>query len=62
MAIQVDEGITIYQVGCFILLPTYLPTKPCNLMIIENNVAMTQLWVLQLIFILFFCSLIKLNN
>jgi hypothetical protein len=46
MTMQVDEGIAIYQVGCFILLPTYLPTKPCNFMIVENNVVMTQLKVL----------------
>jgi hypothetical protein len=52
MPMQVDEGIAIYQVGCFILLRTHLPTKPCNLMTIENNVAMTQLRVLQLIFTL----------
>jgi hypothetical protein len=54
---QVDEGIAIYQVGCFILLPTYLRTKPCNLVTIENNVAMTQLKVLQPIFTLFFVAL-----
>jgi hypothetical protein len=55
--VQVDEGIAIYQVGCFIFLPTYLPTKPCNFMSIENNVVMTQLKVLQLIFTLFFVTL-----
>jgi hypothetical protein len=40
--IQVNEGIAIYQVGCFVLL-TYHPTKPCNF-----NVAVNQLKVLQL--------------
>jgi hypothetical protein len=60
MMVHVDESIAIYQVGCFILLPTYLPIKPCNFMTIENNVVMTQLKVLQLIF--YFCRLIKLNN
>jgi hypothetical protein len=46
---QVNEGIVIYhQVGCFILLPTYLCTTPCNFMIVKNNVGMTQLKVLQL--------------
>jgi hypothetical protein len=54
---QVDQGIAIYQAGYFILLPTYLPTKPYNFMTIENNVAMTQLRVLQLIFTLFFVAL-----
>jgi len=44
--IQVNEDIAIHQVDCFILLPTYLPTKPCNF--VENNVAMMQLKVLQL--------------
>jgi hypothetical protein len=48
MTMHVDEDIAIYQVGCFILLPTYLPIKPCNFMIVENNIAMTQLRVLQL--------------
>jgi len=50
MMMQVDEGIAIYQVGCFVLLPTHLPTRPYNFMIIKNNVAiaMTQLKVLQL--------------
>jgi hypothetical protein len=43
---QVNEDITIYQVGCFVLLPPYLLTKPYNFMIVENNVAMTQLHVL----------------
>jgi hypothetical protein len=43
---QGNEGIAIYQVSCFILFPTYLLTKPCNFMIIENNIAMTQLKVL----------------
>jgi hypothetical protein len=37
-----------YQVGCFILLPTYFPIKPYDFMIVENNIAMTQLRVLQL--------------
>jgi hypothetical protein len=37
---QVNEGIAIYQVGCFILLLTYLPIRPCNFTTIENNVAM----------------------
>jgi hypothetical protein len=45
---QVDEGIAIYQVGCFFLLPTYHPDKPCNFMIVENNDVVTQLKVLQL--------------
>jgi hypothetical protein len=48
MTTQVDEDIAIYQVGWFVLLSTYLPTRPCNFMISENNVAMTQLKVLQL--------------
>jgi len=48
MTMQVDEGIEISQVGCFILLPTYCPTKPCKFMTIKNNVALTQLRVLQL--------------
>jgi hypothetical protein len=48
MMMQVDEDIIIYQVGCFILLPTYLPTKSCNFTIVENNVVMTQLKGLQL--------------
>ncbi len=47
MTTQVDEGIAIYKVGCFIIFPTYLFTKPYNFMIVENNVAMTQLKVLQ---------------
>jgi len=47
MTMHVDEDIAIYQVGCFILLPTYLPIKPYNFMIVENNI-MTQLRVLQL--------------
>jgi len=50
---QADEDITIYQVGCFVFLPTYLPTRPCNFMTVENNVAMTQLKVLQLNWISF---------
>jgi hypothetical protein len=25
---HVDESIAIYQVGCFVLLPTYCPIKP----------------------------------
>jgi hypothetical protein len=33
---QVDEGIAIYQVGCFILLPTYLP--PLNLQSIDVTI------------------------
>ncbi len=37
----VHESIAMYQVGCFILLPTYLPTRPCIFMTMENNVAMT---------------------
>jgi hypothetical protein len=45
---QVNESITTYQVGCFILLPTYHPTKRYNFMIIKNNVVVTQLRVLQL--------------
>jgi hypothetical protein len=45
---QINEGIAIYQASCFVLLPTYLPTRPCNFMIVGNNVAMTQLKVLQL--------------
>jgi hypothetical protein len=57
MTMQVDQGIAIYQVGCFILLPTYFPTKPYNFMTIENNVAMTQMRVLQLTFTLFFVAL-----
>jgi hypothetical protein len=48
MTMQIDEGIIIYQVSCFIFLPIYLLIRPCNFMIIENNVAMTQLKVLQL--------------
>jgi hypothetical protein len=44
--VHVDEGIVIYQVGYFILLPTYLPTKTCNFMTIKKNVTMTQLKVL----------------
>ncbi len=40
---QVDEGIAIYQIGGFILLPTYLPTRPCNFMTVKNKGAMTQL-------------------
>jgi hypothetical protein len=39
--------LQIYQAGGFIILPTYLPTRPYNFMTIENNVAMTQLKVLQ---------------
>jgi hypothetical protein len=46
MMMQVNEDIAIYQGGCFVLLPTYLPTRPYNFMIVENNVAMTQLKVL----------------
>ncbi len=46
MTMQVDEGIAIYQVSCFVLLPTYHPTKPCNYMTIENNDVVTQLKVL----------------
>jgi hypothetical protein len=46
MTMHVNEGIAIYQEGCFILFPTYLPTKPCNFMIIKNNIAMTELKVL----------------
>jgi hypothetical protein len=42
---QANEGIVIYQVGCFVLLLTYFPTKPYDY---ENKVAMTQLRVLQL--------------
>jgi hypothetical protein len=41
MMMQVDESIAIYQVGCFILLPTYLPNRPCNFRTIENKVVMT---------------------
>jgi hypothetical protein len=48
MTMQVDEGISIYKVGCFVFLPPYLPTKPCNFMTVKNNVAMNQLKVLQL--------------
>jgi hypothetical protein len=36
---QVDEGIAIYQVGCFVLLPTYLLIRPYNFMIVNQNVA-----------------------
>jgi hypothetical protein len=43
MTMQVDEGIAIYQVGCFLLFPTYLPIRPCNFMIVKNNIAITQL-------------------
>jgi len=50
---QVYEGIAIYSVGCFIVLPTYLPTRPHNSTIAENNVVMTQLRVLQLNWISF---------
>jgi hypothetical protein len=39
---DVDEGIAIYQVGCFILLFTDLPTRPYNFSTIENKVAMTN--------------------
>jgi hypothetical protein len=34
---QVDEGIAMYQVGCFIPLPTYLPTKPNNFTTIKKQ-------------------------
>jgi ABC-type uncharacterized transport system substrate-binding protein len=47
MTRYVNEGIA-YQVGCFIILPTYLLTKPYNFTTIKNNVAMTQLKVLQM--------------
>jgi hypothetical protein len=43
---QVNEDIAIYQLGCLVLLPTYLPTRPYNFLIVENNVAMTQLKIL----------------
>jgi hypothetical protein len=62
MTVQVDESIAIYQTGCFSLLSTYLLTKPYNFMIVENNVAMTQLRVLQFIFLFFIFSPIKLSN
>jgi hypothetical protein len=48
MMMQVNEGIAIYQVGCFVLLLTYRPTNPCNFMTVKNNSAVTQLRVLQL--------------
>jgi ABC-type uncharacterized transport system substrate-binding protein len=48
MTTQVNEDITIYQIGCFIFLSTYLLTKPHNFTTIENNVVMTQQKVLQL--------------
>jgi hypothetical protein len=53
MTMQVDEGIAIYQVGCFVLLPTYHPTKPCNFKIVETNDVVTPLRVLQLNYISF---------
>jgi hypothetical protein len=53
MIMHVNESITIYHVSCFIFLPTYLPTKPCNFMIVKNNIVMTQLRVLQLNYISF---------
>jgi hypothetical protein len=43
---HVDETIATYHVGCFILLPTYCPTKPCNIMTVKNNVTATQQRVL----------------
>jgi hypothetical protein len=46
MTTQVDENIAIYLVGCFILLSTYLLTKPHNFTTLENNVAVTQQKVL----------------
>jgi hypothetical protein len=45
---QVDKGIATYQVGCFILLFTNLPTRPYNFMTIENKVGMTEMRVSQL--------------
>jgi len=55
---QGNEGVAIYQVGCFVLLLTYLPTRSYNFVIVENKVAMTQSNVLQLnLFFFFFVAL-----
>jgi hypothetical protein len=58
---QGNEGVAIYQVGCFVLLFTYLLTRSYNFVIVENKVAMTQSNVLQLNYISF-GSPIQLNN
>jgi hypothetical protein len=44
---QINEGIGIYQVGCFVALPMYLVAL-CNFVTIKNNVTIIQMRILQL--------------
>lgn len=61
MAMQINEGIAIFQVGCFVALFMYLINRPCNFEIVKNNVTMIQMKILQLNWI-FLYNPIKFNN